>query len=78
MEPADLLRKKVKKYIDNANDKTVQMVYALLEAESKYDFWDELPVSVKTDIDEAIKQADAGQLIAHEDVMKKYNKWLTI
>ncbi|MFI5196760.1 MAG: hypothetical protein ACHQD8_06700 [Chitinophagales bacterium] len=77
MAPTDLLRKQVKKYIDDADDKTVQMVYAMLEAENQYDFWDELPEEVKAEIDEAIKQADAGQLFSHEEVMKKYKKWLT-
>ena len=77
MAPSDLLRKQVKKYIDEADDKTVQMVYAMLEAEHQYDFWDELPDNVKEDIDEAIKQADAGKLLSHEEVMKKYKKWLT-
>jgi predicted transcriptional regulator len=77
MQQTNLLRKQVKKYIDEADDKTVQMVYALLEAEHQYDFWDELPEEVRADIDEAIKQADAGELIPHEEVMKKYQKWLT-
>jgi predicted transcriptional regulator len=77
MAPTDLLREQVKKYIDDADDKTVKMVYAMLEAEHKYDFWNELPDIVKKEIDEAVKQADAGELIAHEEVMKKYNKWLT-
>ena len=77
MAPIDLLRQQVKKYIDDADDKTVQMVYALLEAEHEYDFWDELPNEVKSDIDKAIKQADGGQLFSHEEVMEKYKKWLT-
>lgn len=77
MATTDLLRKQVKKYIDDADDKTVQMVFAMLEAEQHYDFWDELPDKIKEDIDEAIKQADSGQLIPHEEVMKKYKKWLT-
>lgn len=77
MAPTNLLRKQVKKYIDEADDKTVQMVYAMLEVEHQYDFWDELPDNVKTDIDAAIKQAEAGKLLSHEEVMKKYKKWLT-
>lgn len=77
MAPTDLLRKQVKKYIDEADDKTVQMVYAMLEAEHQYDFWDELPENVKNDIDIAIQQADAGELFTHEEVMTKYKKWLT-
>ncbi len=77
MAPKDLLREQVKKYIDDADDKTVKMVYAMLEAEHSYDFWDELPARVKGSLDEAIKQADEGQLISHDDVMKKYDKWLS-
>jgi hypothetical protein len=77
MAPTDLMRKHVKEYIDDADDKTVQMVFAMLEAEHKYDFWDELPDAVKADIDVAIKQADAGELYSHEEVMEKYKKWLT-
>jgi len=77
METNNLLRKKVKKYIDQVDDKTVKMVYALLEAENNYDDWDELPDAIKNAIDESIQQADNGQFLLHEDVMKKYNKWLT-
>jgi predicted transcriptional regulator len=77
MAPTDLLREQVKKYIDEADDKTVKMVYAMLEVDANDDWWDELQDSVKADIDEGIKQADAGQLTSHEEVMKKYKKWLT-
>ena len=49
----------------------------MAEAENQSDFWDELPDNAKTDIDEAVRQADAGQLKSHEEVMKKYKKWLT-
>ena len=77
MAPTNLLREQVKKYIDDADDKTVQMVYAMLEAENHYDFWDELPDEVKSEIDRSIRQADAGQLLSHDEVMAKYKKWLT-
>lgn len=77
MQATDLLRKQVKVFIDEADDKTVKMVYALLEAEHQYDFWDELPDHVKAGIEEGIAQADAGQLISHEEVMEKYKKWLS-
>jgi plasmid stabilization system protein ParE len=50
-------------------------IYVLLtnqaKAESKVDFWDELPESVKNDIDEAIKEADRGEKIPHKEAMKQ-------
>ena len=47
------------------------------DTEVKKDFWDDLPDAIKADIDVAIKQADAGELYSHEEVMEKYKKWLT-
>jgi len=40
------MRRKAKKYIDEADDKVVKMVYTMLEAEREDDWWDDLPVSV--------------------------------
>jgi len=33
------IRKEVKKYIDSADDKTVKMIYAMLEVEQREDAW---------------------------------------
>ena len=40
------------------------------------DLWDELPISVQQDIDEAKKEAIACKGNSHESVMKKYKQWL--
>ena len=40
------------------------------------DFWDELHEDVKAEVEAAIKELDNGGGIAHEIVMKKYQKWL--
>jgi hypothetical protein len=71
------MRKKVKKYIDEADDHVVKMVYSLLEADREDDWWDDLPKEVQDSIDKAITQLDAGKGIPHEVVMKKYKKWFT-
>ncbi|MEQ1676498.1 MAG: hypothetical protein ABL876_07350 [Chitinophagaceae bacterium] len=71
------MRKKVKKYIDEADDHVVKMVYSLLEADREDDWWDDLPKEVQNSIDKAIAQLDAGKGIPHEVVMKKYKKWFT-
>lgn len=38
------------------------------------DFWDELPEEVKKSIETGLKQADNGEVIPHEEVMKKYER----
>jgi hypothetical protein len=71
------MRKKVKKYIDEADDHVVKMVYSLLETDREDDWWDDLPKEVQKSIDKAIAELDAGKGIPHEVVMKKYKKWFT-
>lgn len=72
-----LLREKVKKYIDEADDRIVKMIYSMLEANRNDSWWDDLPASVKKSILKAEKQLDEGKGIPHEAVMRKYNKLLT-
>ena len=77
MSTVAALRKNVKKYIETADDRVVKMVHAMLEADKKTDLWDELPVHVQKDVQEAIRQSAAGKGKPHKEVMKKYSKWLT-
>ena len=71
------MRKKVKKYIDEADDHVVKMIYSMLEADREDDWWDDLPLAVQKGILKAEKQLKEGKGIPHEVVMKKYSKWLT-
>ncbi len=71
------MRKKVKKYIDEADDHVVKMVYSMLETDREDDWWEDLPLSVKKSILKAEKELSEGKGIPHEVVMKKYSKWLT-
>jgi predicted transcriptional regulator len=77
MSNTTALRKEVKKYVDKADDRTLKIVHAMLEAEQDYDSWDELPASLKASINRGLKQADKGEVIPHEEVVKKYKKWFT-
>lgn len=73
------MRKKVKRLIDEADDRAVKMIYSMLEAdkEQENDWWEELPASVKKSILKAEKELEEGKGVPHEIVMKKYKKWLT-
>ncbi len=49
----------------------LEKVSQLLKQEKEADWWDELPISVQKDIDEAIAEANKGETIPHEEVMKE-------
>ena len=77
MSNTKALRKQVKQYIDETDDTTVKMIYAMLEAKQEQDWWDELPKEIQDEIDAALKELDKGKGIPHEEVLKKYSKWFT-
>lgn len=77
MSEIQLLRKQVKKFVDAASEKELELAYHLFNASSKADWWDQISAEQKKAIDKGLKQLDKGEGIAHETVMKKYAKWLT-
>ena len=70
------LRRRIKKFIDEANEKELQMIYRMFEVEKECDWWDELPEEVQQEIDLSAQEAEQGKAIPHEQVIKKYAKWL--
>jgi predicted transcriptional regulator len=77
MTSIEILRKEVKEYIQHADEKIVKMVHAMLETDVENDWWERMPDAVKADVEAAIKEADEGKLIPHEEIRKRYSKWLT-
>lgn len=49
-------------------------VNTLLE-ESKEDWWDLLSKEEQEEIEEGLAQAERGELIPHDEVMKIFDKW---
>lgn len=77
MSAVQQMRKDVKKYIDTADEKVVKMVHAMLEVDAQADWWDSMPDSVKANVEIALKQADKGEVLSHEEVKKKFPQWFT-
>lgn len=77
MNDIKTLKNRAKKYLDNADEKTIRMVYAMLEIEAESDWWDELPQDAKASIERGLKDIENGDVSPHEQVMKKYKKWLS-
>ena len=71
------LREEVKKYIDDADEHVVKMVYAMLKADSEADWWDELEEEEKASIERGLDDLKNGRVISHEEVMKQYPQWLS-
>ncbi len=68
------LRKKIKKGVENADEKTLKMLEALLTIEQEYDWWDEAEEALKSSIRRAQDDIESGNIIPHNEVMKKYKK----
>ncbi len=48
----------------------------LIKSKGETDWWDEISITEKVEIEEGIAQADSGQVISNEEVIKSYKKWL--
>ena len=71
------LKKEVKKYIDQADERMIKAIYAMLEADQHEDWWNTISDGEREAIDTGLKQMEEGKTTPHEVVMKKYSKWLT-
>ncbi len=47
MDEVTILKNKAKQYLDNADEKTIQMIYGMLEGDAQNDWGDDLPESAK-------------------------------
>lgn len=60
----------MKREVDKADERTLKIIYAVLEAENSYGDWKSRPEDLKNSIDKGLQQADEGQLISHEEAKK--------
>ena len=77
MDAVKKMRRDVKKYIDTADEKVVKMVHAMLEVDADADWWDTIPKELTNDIEIALRQADKGDVLSHEEVKKRHPQWFT-
>jgi len=64
---------------DMENDSLIRAIYVMITHKpvpSEKDLkWDQLPEALKKEIVEGLEQSENGEVIEHEEVMKKYKKW---
>ncbi len=49
--------------------------FLALKSEQEKDWWDEISMNEKLEIETGIHQADKGELTPHKEVMDKFKKW---
>jgi hypothetical protein len=76
MDTVKTMRQEVKNYIDKADPKVVRMMHAMLEADAESGWWDAMPDTVKADVEAALAESEDGSVIPHEEIQKRYKKWL--
>lgn len=64
--------------IDKVNDTVIlNAIKAILSRQlTETDFWEELPINAQESVKRGMAQAKKGEMKAHKEVMKKYEKWL--
>ncbi|TZF86456.1 hypothetical protein FW774_05275 (plasmid) [Pedobacter sp. BS3] len=65
----------VKMLLETEDRDLIEAVRDLFKSRQE-DFWPGLPVHVKKGIKKSKKQATCGLLTAHDEVIKKYSKYL--
>lgn len=60
-----------------AEDKEfLEYIDTLFKNHHEEDFWDDMPDEVRASLEIALDQSEKGQTMPHDEVMKKYEKWL--
>lgn len=76
------LREGLHKMIEQIKDVNIlQAVYVILQREKKHeeegdDFYDTLDPSLQESIERGLEQIKNGQTLPHDEVRKRYDKWL--
>jgi hypothetical protein len=73
------LKKDIHLLIDSISDREIlQAVKTLLgkNTNAKTDWWETISDEERAEILQGLSEADNNDLIAHDEVMEKYKKWL--
>lgn len=78
MGHAQTIDNKIVAYLRLLSDKKKRTVLEVVKtfAEDESDLWDEMPEEVRRSVKKGLKESEKGLGRPHEEVMKKYRKWL--
>ncbi|MCA0398872.1 MAG: hypothetical protein LCH51_15845 [Bacteroidetes bacterium] len=78
MGAVKLIDEEITQYLQHLNARQKQAVLGVVKtfAAEQADWWDEISQEQQAAIDASLAEMKAGKLIPHEEVMKKYRKWM--
>ena len=78
MGAVKLIDQEIAQYLLHLNAKQKQAVLSVVKtfAAEQKDWWDEISQEQQRAIDDSLAEMKAGKLTSHEEVMRKYKKWL--
>ena len=65
------------KWLAGINEPSIIKKFISLKQEQQIDWWDEIDADERAEIEEGLAQADRGEVVPHEQVMARYQKWRT-
>jgi predicted transcriptional regulator len=72
------LKKEVKRYVDQADERMIKVVYAMFEADQQEDDWiNNISEGEKASIQRGLDQLAQGKGIPHEQVKKMHPEWFS-
>lgn len=63
------------KWITEVEEPPVIEQFIALKNEQKKDWWNEISNNEKVEIDRGLAEADKGDILSHEEVIAKHQKW---
>ena len=70
------IRKETKKIIDTIDERMLLAIHSMLKKDSELDWWDELDNETLQSIEKGLLDIKEGNVVSHDEVMKKYKKWV--
>jgi predicted transcriptional regulator len=79
MSAAKPLDKEINQYLEHLNVQQKKVVLSVVKtfAQEESDWWEGVEEAAKESIEKGLKDAEAGRVTPHKEVMKKYKKWLS-
>ncbi len=78
MNTDNTLEKEIQNYLPHLSIKQKKTVLTVVKtfAQEQNDWWNEIGDEQQMAIDKSLQEMNDGNLTGHEEVMKKYKKWL--
>ena len=63
------------KWLTDVQEPSIIEQFIALKNNQQADWWDQISEDEKSEIETGLAQADNGEVLSHEEVMSKYQKW---